>query len=208
MVAEQLSNSAYRITDGRVLEAMGRVPRHRFVPEEIRHRAYEDCALPIGYGQTISQPFVVAFMTRQLELKPTDRVLEIGTGCGYQAAVLAELAQEVYTIEIVPALAEAARATFDRLGYRNIQLRIGDGSGGWPEAAPFDAVMVACAPERVPPSLVDQLRDGGRMIIPLGPGKGQELVLLRKNGDQLTQRSVLPVRFVPMTGQAGPKEEK
>lgn len=204
MVREQLLSPIYHITDPRVLAAMGKVPRHRFVPEEIRHRSYDDCALPIGQGQTISQPFIVAFMTQQLEPKPTDRVLEIGTGSGYQAAVLAELVKEVYTIEIVDALAQRAKADLQQLNYANVQVRAGDGYQGWPVATPFDAIIVTCAPEQVPQPLVEQLKPDGRMIIPVGPEWDQNLVLLRKEGDRLVERAVLPVRFVPMTGQARP----
>jgi protein-L-isoaspartate(D-aspartate) O-methyltransferase len=202
MVQKQLSGSGRGITNVRVLAAMGKVPRHRFVPEELRHRAYDDGPLPIGHGQTISQPYIVAFMTGQLDPKPTDRVLEIGTGSGYQAAVLAELAGEVYTIEIVDALAQRAGAELKHLGYTNIHVRAGDGYQGWPEAAPFDAIIVTCAPEQVPQPLVEQLKEGGRMIIPIGPGWDQNLVLLRKQGGRLEKSAVLPVRFVPMTGKA------
>jgi protein-L-isoaspartate(D-aspartate) O-methyltransferase len=202
MVQEQLSSPGYNITNARVLAALGKVPRHRFVPAELRHQAYADGPLPIGYDQTISQPYIVAFMTGQLDPQPMDRVLEIGTGSGYQAAVLAQLVAEVYTIEIVEALAQRAEVDLKRLGYTNIHVRAGDGSQGWPEAAPFDAIIVTCAPEKVPPPLVEQLKDGGRMIIPVGPMGDQELVLLRKRGEQLEQRAVLSVRFVPMTGGA------
>jgi protein-L-isoaspartate(D-aspartate) O-methyltransferase len=202
MVQEQLSGSGRNITNARVLAVMEKVARHEFVPSEFRFRAYEDRALPIGYDQTISQPYIVAFMTEQLDPRPTDRVLEIGTGSGYQAAVLALLVAEVYTIEIIEPLAQRAEADLKRLGYTNIHVRAGDGCQGWPEAAPFDAIIVTCAPEKVPPPLVEQLRDGGRMIIPVGPWGDQELVLLRKQGEQLEQRAVLPVRFVPMTGGA------
>ena len=202
MVNEQLSGSGRGLTNARVLDGMGKVPRHEFVPAELRHRAYDDSSLPIGYGQTISQPFVVAFMTEQLNPQPTDRVLEIGTGSGYQAAVLAGLVREVCTIEIVEPLALRARADLLRLGYTNIQARSGDGHLGWPEAAPFDAIIVTCAPESVPAPLVEQLRDGGRMIIPIGPVGDQNLILLRKQGGRLVQSAVLPVRFVPMTGKA------
>ena len=202
MVQEQLSSPGYNITNARVLAALGKVPRHRFVPAELRHQAYADGPLPIGHGQTISQPYIVAFMTGQLDPQPMDRVLEIGTGSGYQAAVLAQLVAEVYTIEIVEALAQRAEADLKRLGYTNIHVRAGDGCQGWPEAAPFDAIIVTCAPEKVPPPLVEQLKDGGRMIIPVGPMGDQELVLLRKRGEQLEQRAVLSVRFVPMTGGA------
>ena len=202
MVQEQLSGSGRGITNARVLAAMGRVPRHEFVPAELRYRAYDDGPLPIGYDQTISQPYIVAFMSEQLNFQPTDRVLEIGTGSGYQAAVLAELVGEVYTIEIVDALAQRAEADLKRLGYTNIHARAGDGSQGWPDAAPFDAIIVTCAPEQVPQPLVEQLKEGGRMIIPVGPGWDQELVLLHKQGGRLEKRAVLPVRFVPMTGKA------
>jgi protein-L-isoaspartate(D-aspartate) O-methyltransferase len=202
MVAEQLAGSGRGITNLRVLKVMGRVPRHEFVPEGLRASAYDDCPLPIGHGQTISQPFIVAFMTEQLEPKPTDRVLEIGTGSGYQAAVLAELTAQVYTIEIVEDLAQRAEADLKRLGHTNVCVRAGDGYKGWPEAAPFDSIMVTCAPEKVPQPLIEELKDGGRMIIPVGPAWNQELVLLRKRAGKLEQTAVLPVRFVPMTGQA------
>ena len=202
MIQEQLVGAGRNITNARVLAVMGKVPRHEFVPMELQPRAYEDRALPIGYDQTISQPYVVAFMTEQLDPKPTDRVLEIGTGSGYQAAVLAQLVAEVHTIEIIEPLAKRAEADLKRLGYTNIHVRAGDGSQGWPEAAPFDAIIVTCAPEKVPQPLVEQLKDGGRMIIPIGRMGDQELVLLRKQGGQLEKRAVLPVRFVPMTGGA------
>jgi protein-L-isoaspartate(D-aspartate) O-methyltransferase len=202
MVAEQLVGPGRNITNARVLSVMGRVPRHEFVPERLRHSAYQDHPLPLGHSQTISQPFIVAFMTEQLEPKPTDRVLEIGTGSGYQAAVLAELVARVYTIEIVEDLARRALADLKRLGYTNVQVRAGDGYRGWPEAAPFDTIIVTCAPERVPQPLVDQLKDGGRLIIPVGTTWNQELVLLRKRAGKLEQQAVLPVSFVPMTGEA------
>jgi protein-L-isoaspartate(D-aspartate) O-methyltransferase len=203
MVREQLSAPGRGLTNARVLAAMGRVPRHEFVPEKLRHEAYEDHPLPIGHEQTISQPFIVAFMTEALAPQPGERFLEIGTGSGYQAAVLADLGVEVFTIEIVEALARRAAADLQRLGYTNVHVRAGDGYRGWPEHAPFDAVIVTCAPDRVPQPLIEQLRDGGRMIIPVGGGWGQDLVVLRKAGDRLDQRAVLPVRFVPMTGGAG-----
>jgi protein-L-isoaspartate(D-aspartate) O-methyltransferase len=202
MVAEQISGPGRNITNARVLAAMGKVPRHKFVPERLRYQAYQDCPLPIGHDQTISQPYVVAFMTEQLEPKPIDHVLEIGTGSGYQAAVLAEVVAKVYTVEIIEDLARRAAADLKRLGYTNVCVRTGDGYKGWPEAAPFDAIIVTCAPEKVPPPLIEQLKDGGRMIIPVGPTWDQELVLLRKQGDRLERRAVLPVRFVPMTGQS------
>ncbi len=209
MVAEQLAAPGRDITNARVLEVMGRVPRQAFVPQRLRADAYDDHPLPIGHGQTISQPYIVAFMTEQLEPKPTDRVLEVGTGSGYQAAVLAELVAQVYTIEIVEELAHRAAADLKRLGYTNVQVRAGDGYKGWPEAAPFDSIIVTCAPERVPQPLIDQLKDGGRMIIPVGRIWNQELVLLRKRGAKLEQQEVLPVSFVPMTGEAegSPKSE-
>ncbi len=201
MVARQIR--ARGVGDPRVLEAMGRVPRHEFVPAILRHSAYGDFPLPIGHGQTISQPYIVAFMTEALRPAPTDRVLEIGTGSGYQAAVLAELVAQVYTIEIVAPLGERAREDLARLKYKNVQVRVGDGYEGWPEHAPFDAIIVTCSPEHVPKPLVEQLRDGGRMIIPVGDSRiGQELYLLEKRGNQVVKRAVLPVRFVPMTGKA------
>jgi protein-L-isoaspartate(D-aspartate) O-methyltransferase len=203
MVSQQIAASGRDITNARVLAAMGKVPRHEFVPENLRALAYNDHPLPIGHDQTISQPFIVAFMTEKLEPKTTDKVLEIGTGSGYQAAVLAELVREVYTIEIVEPLARRAEADLKRLGYTNVFVRAGDGYKGWPEAAPFDAVIVTCAPEHVPQPLVDQLKEGGRMIIPVGPAGNQELYLLSKRGDKVERRAVLPVRFVPMTGSRG-----
>jgi protein-L-isoaspartate(D-aspartate) O-methyltransferase len=199
MVVEQISCPGRDITNARVLAAMGKVPRHEFVPERLRHEAYRDSPLPIGHGQTISQPYIVAFMTEQLDPRPGDRVLEIGTGSGYQAAVLSELVAQVYTIEIIADLAERAAADLKRLGYTNVFVRAGDGYNGWPSAKPFDAVIVTCAPENVPEQLIDQLKDGGRMIIPVGPTWNQKLVLLHKQGDRLERRAVLPVRFVPMT---------
>lgn len=204
MVEHHLQGRAGRdIRDKRVLEAMGKVPRHAFVPENLRTEAYRDSALPIGHGQTISQPYVVAFMTEKLEPKASDRVLEVGTGSGYQAAILAELVAEVYSIEIVEPLGQRAKRTLETLGYENVHVRIGDGYQGWPEQAPFDAVIVTCAPENIPQPLVDQLREGGRMIIPVGPTRGtQHLYLLRKRAGKVEQESVLPVRFVPMTGEA------
>jgi protein-L-isoaspartate(D-aspartate) O-methyltransferase len=190
------------VTEERLLMAMRKVPREQFVPETMRGQSYSDGPLPIGYGQTISQPFVVAFMTEKLHLRPTDRVLEIGTGSGYQAAILAELAAEVYTIEIVEPLGKRAAQTLQRLDYKNVQVKIGDGYQGWPEHAPFDAVIVTCAPDHVPRPLVEQTKEGGRIIIPVGPAGDQTLYLLEKKNGQLEQRAVLPVLFVPMTGEA------
>lgn len=210
MVSEQLTVRGRDITNGRVLAAMGKVPRHEFVPEGLRQLAYEDQPLPIGHEQTISQPYIVAFMTEALQPRHSDRVLEIGTGSGYQAAVLAELVSEVHTIEIITELANRAAADLKRLGYTNVHVRAGDGYQGWSEAAPFDAIIVTCAPDKVPQPLIEQLKEGGRMIIPVGSGWNQELVLLRKQGGQVQKRSVLPVRFVPMTGagQKKPAAEK
>ena len=200
MVKEQVAMRG--VTDTRLLAALRKVPRDQFVPEAVRHLAHTDQPLPIGHEQTISQPFIVAFMTEKLQLKPTDRVLEIGTGSGYQAAILAELAREVYTIEIVAPLGKRAQTTLQRLGYKNIHVKIGDGYEGWPEEAPFDAVIVTCAPEHVPRPLIDQTREGGRVIIPVGAADSQLLYLLEKKAGRLQQRAVLPVRFVPMTGEA------
>lgn len=202
MVQEQLAGPGRDLTNGRVLAVMGKIPRHEFVPEPQRSLAYEDRALPIGYGQTISQPYIVGLMTEQLDPQPADRILEIGTGSGYQAAVLSGLVREVYTLEILEPLANRAIADLKRLGFTNVLVRLGDGYQGWPEAAPFDAIIVTCAPDNVPQPLIKQLQDGGRMIIPVGPLDDQELVLLRKQGGQLVKTSVLPVRFVPMTGEA------
>ena len=176
------------------------------MPLEHRKNAYEDQPLPIGHHQTISQPFIVALMTEQLKPQPTDKVLEIGTGSGYQAAILAGLVKEVFTIEIVEPLAKRAETDLRRLGYTNVFVKAGDGYKGWPEHAPFDAIIVTCAPDQVPQPLIEQLRDGGRMIIPVGPDGGmQELFLLEKRGGEVKQRAVLPVRFVPMTREAGAK---
>jgi len=187
------------ITDERVLAAMRQVPRHEFVPEDVRAWAYEDTALPIGLDQTISQPYIVALMSELLDCRPGDRVLEIGTGSGYQAAVLASMGCDVWSIEILPTLGERAAATLARLGYE-AHARIGDGYAGWPEQAPFDGVIVTAAPEQVPAALVAQLTPGGRMVIPVGPAGGvQELMLLRRHEDgTLEEREIIPVRFVPM----------
>jgi protein-L-isoaspartate(D-aspartate) O-methyltransferase len=197
MVQQQLVTRG--INDARVLAAMAKVPREEFVTPESRAASYEDGPLPIGYAQTISQPYIVAFMTEQLRPKPSDRVLEVGTGSGYQAAILAELVSEVYSIEIVEPLAKNAEATLQRLGYKNVHLKIGDGYQGWPEVGPFDAIIVTCAPEKVPQALIAQLKDGGRMVIPVGERFAQQLYLLEKRNGQLKQSATLPVRFVPMT---------
>ena len=201
MVQQQLMPRGIR--DSRVLAAMSKVPREEFVPVDSRSASYEDGPLPIGYDQTISQPYIVAFMTERLQLKPNNSVLEVGTGSGYQAAVLAELGADVFTIEIVEPLAKNAEATLQRLGYKNVHVKVGDGYGGWPEHAPFDAIIVTCAPNHVPQQLTDQLKDGGRMIIPVGERFAQQLYLLDKKDGRLRESAVLPVRFVPMAGEAG-----
>jgi protein-L-isoaspartate(D-aspartate) O-methyltransferase len=205
MVEEQIVGRDVRAP--RVVAAMGEVPRHLFVPAARRALAYADTALPIGSGQTISQPYVVALMTSLLDLGPGARVLEVGTGSGYHAAVLSRLAGEVYTIEIVPELAARARRTLARLGYGNVHVRTGDGYRGWPEAAPFDAILLTAAPRQVPAPLLAQLKPGGRLVAPVGPpadaGAEQELVVLVKRAQGgVDTRRVLPVRFVSMTGEA------
>ncbi len=200
MVDEQLR--ARDIRSVRVLDVMRKVPRHLFIPEPERARAYGDFPLPIGQGQTISQPYIVAFMTQGLDVGPDDRVLEIGTGSGYQAAILGKLAKDVYTIEIVEALAERARATLKDGGYRNVHVRAGNGYLGWPEHAPYDRIMVTAAPAEVPPALIEQLKVGGLMAIPVGT-REQELRILRRTATGLETLATLPVRFVPMTGHPG-----
>lgn len=204
MVEEQLKPRG--IHDERVLAAMSKLPREEFVPQNMRTQSYADNALPIGHDQTISQPFIVAYMTEQLRLQPTDRVLEIGTGSGYQAAILAELAKDVYTIEIIEPLAKDASARLARLVYKNAHVKVGDGYRGWPEVAPFDAIIVTCAPDKVPQPLTEQLKEGGRMIIPVGSGLDQQLFLLEKKEGQMAERAILPVRFVPMAGEAATKK--
>ena len=185
------------ITDRKVLEVMLKVERHKFVPKDIQHLAYIDEPLPIGFGQTISQPYIVALMTQLLELKGDEKVLEIGTGSGYQAAILAEIAKEVYTIEIIPELAQRAEKLLKELGYKNIFVKIGDGYLGWPEHAPFDKIILTCAPEEIPQTLVEQLKDGGKMVLPVGRGV-QDLIVVEKQKDKIITKSVIPVRFVPM----------
>ena len=200
MVREHLR--ARGITDRAVLKAMGKVERHEFVPANARHLAYADHPLPIGKGQTISQPFVVALMTQAIEPRAGQKVLEIGTGSGYQAAVLAEIVGEVYTIEIVPELAEEARQRLERLGYANVHVKAGDGFYGWPEAAPFDSIIVTAATERVPKRLMEQLKEGGMMVLPLGPTNTfQYLTLIINKPDGPEMRYLSGVRFVPMTGK-------
>ncbi len=200
MVSEQLKSRDIR--DQRVLDAMLKVPRHMFVPPALRSQAYVDSPLPIGHDQTISQPYIVAFMTQSLKIDPGHRVLEIGTGSGYQAAILGVLAGEVYSIEIVQALAERAGATLAEQGHRNVHVKHGNGYLGWPEHAPFDRVMVTAAPDEVPPALVKQLKVGGLMAIPVGTAS-QELRILRRTATGLETLDTLPVRFVPMTGRPG-----
>jgi protein-L-isoaspartate(D-aspartate) O-methyltransferase len=186
------------VKDARVLAAMEKVPRHRFMRASDIDYAYADSPVSIGLGQTISQPYIVAFMTEALRVKPTDKVLEIGTGSGYQAAVLGELAREVYTIEIVPELAEQSSKVLKELGYANVHVRSGDGYAGWPEHAPFDAVIVTAAPDHVPQPLVDQLKIDGRLVIPVGRGE-QDLLVYTRTKDGLREEDRLPVRFVPLT---------
>lgn len=198
MVTKQLA--ARGIADTRVLSAMAKVPRHEFVPEELQDEAYIDSPLPIGYRQTISQPYIVAFMTQALAPKADDKILEVGTGSGYQAAVLAELVAEVYTIEIVHELAVSAKDRLKRLAYKNIQVRSGDGYLGWQEAAPFDAIMVTAGADHIPQPLIDQLQSGGKLIMPVGTRLFQDLQILRKDDSgKVKVEKVLPVRFVPLT---------
>ena len=199
MVREQIE--ARGVRDPRVLAAMREIPRHEFVPEAQRASAYEDRPLPIGAGQTISQPYIVAVMSELLELDGSEKVLEIGTGSGYQAAVLGRLAREVYSIEIVPELAHRAQAELARQGYANVQVRQGDGYRGWPEHAPFDAVLVTAAPDHLPQPLVEQLAQGGRMVVPVGHG-AQELVRITRDERGVHEERLIGVRFVPMRGEA------
>jgi len=199
-LAEALSQNG--ISDERVLEAIRGLSRADFVPESLRASATQDSPLPIGHGQTISQPFIVAYMTQALALQPGERVLEIGTGSGYQAAVLARMGVEVYTVEVLPELARSARERLERLGLGHIHFRLGDGTAGWPEAAPFDAILGTAAPEELPPALYHQLRPGGRLLVPVGPQKGhQELIRVTRppRGQVPEVEKLLAVRFVPMT---------
>lgn len=195
MIKEQII--ARGIKDPKVISAMKKVDRHLFVPRHLRDYVYEDGPLAIGYGQTISQPYIVAFMTEALELKPADVVLEIGTGSGYQAAILAEIVKQVYTIEILKPLADGARERLRDLGYKNIEVKYGDGYLGWPQYAPFDKIIVTAAPDEIPLELVRQLKVGGRMVVPIG-SFFQELYLITKTEDGFTKKALLPVRFVPM----------
>jgi protein-L-isoaspartate(D-aspartate) O-methyltransferase len=204
MVDEQI---AFRgVTDPRVLAVMGKVPRHEFMPEALRAQAYGDHAMPIGEGQTISQPYIVALMSELLELKGDERVLEIGTGSGYQAAVLAELCQKVFTIERVKTLADRARATLDRLGYKNVVMKVYDGTYGWKEMSPFDAIIVTAAAPDVPDTLVDQLKDGGRLVIPVGERYSQVLMKVIKSPSGVVTKTTIPCVFVPLIGAKGWKE--
>ncbi len=198
MVETQIKSRG--VKDERVLSAMLKVERHRFVPEAYESQAYSDQPLPIGEGQTISQPYIVALMTELLELKGDEKVLEVGTGSGYQAAILAELAKEVYTIEIIEALANSSKELLLRLGYKNIHVKVGDGYLGWPEAAPFDAIIVTCAPDHIPKPLLEQLKEGGRLVVPVGT-YSQELKKVVKRSGKIETTDVIPVIFVPMTGE-------
>jgi len=200
MVDEEIV--AAGVKNRRVIKAMRNTPRHEFVPLSQRRFAYYDMALPIGESQTISPPFIVAYMTEALDPRPTDKVLEIGTGSGYQAAVLSGLVDEVYTIEIVPSLGRRAARTLKRLRYGNVHVKVGDGYQGWPDHAPFDKIIVTCSPEKVPPLLAAELKEGGRMVIPIGRRYQQTLYLLRKRGGKMEQEAMRPVLFVPMTGSA------
>jgi len=203
MVTEQIQRRG--ISDKLVLSAMRKVPRHEFVPDDMKPYAYEDSPLPIGEKQTISQPYIVALMTELLGLKGGEKVLEIGTGSGYQAAILAEIAKEVYTIEIIKYLADSADERLHRLGYKNVTVKYGDGYQGWKEHAPFDGIIVTAAPDHIPQPLVDQLKIGGKMVIPVGD-TFQELKLIIKKDENVTEKSIVPVRFVPMTGEAQQKK--
>jgi len=198
MIDDQIR--ARGVTNPAVLDAMRKVPRHLFVPPNLRDAAYEDGPLPIGQGQTISQPYIVAYMTEALGIRPGEHVLEIGTGSGYQAAVLAEIAREVYTIEIVPELADRARETLAGLGYKNVHVRIGNGYAGWPEKAPFPRIIVTAAPDEVPPALVEQLAAGGVMVVPVGTSF-QEMTIVTKTAQGIARKATIPVRFVPMVGK-------
>ncbi|WP_422080212.1 protein-L-isoaspartate(D-aspartate) O-methyltransferase [Ulvibacterium sp.] len=198
MVKTQLRNRD--ISNEATLEAMLNVPRHLFVPQNLRELAYTDGPLPIGEGQTISQPYIVAYMTQALQLRPNHKVLEIGTGSGYQAAVLSEIVDSVYTVEIVEKLGRSAEKRLKKQDYNNIQVRIGDGYHGWPKKAPFDAIMVTAGAEQIPPKLVEQLKEGGRMIIPVGPHRGiRQLVLVTKKKGKIKHKELMAVRFVPFT---------
>lgn len=199
MLREQII--ARDITDQRVLDAMGGVPRHEFVPDNRKDDAYEDYPLAIGYGQTISQPYMVAYMSQIADIQPGDKVLEVGSGSGYHGSVMAKCGREVYSLEIVPALAERSKKTAESLGFKNLTIRQGDGYFGWPEKGPFDAIVVTAASEHVPPPLIQQLAEGGRMIIPVGhPFVTQMLVMVEKKNGKISSKELMPVNFVPLTG--------
>ena len=204
MVDEQIAGRG--VKDERVLAVMRKIPRHEFLPEGIRGMAYNDSALPLGEGQTMSQPYMVAIMTEFLGLKGTERVLEIGTGSGYQAAVLAELCQKVYTVERIKTIADKARATRDRLGYKSVAIKIYDGTYGWKEMAPYDAIIVTAGSPDIPAPLVDQLKEGGRMSIPVGDRYGQQLITVVKTAEGVTTERSIPCVFVPLIGNHGWKE--
>ncbi|MCD6099821.1 MAG: protein-L-isoaspartate(D-aspartate) O-methyltransferase [Candidatus Marinimicrobia bacterium] len=207
MVDEQIV--ARGITDRRVVKAMKSVPRECFVPDEYKELAYSDQPLPIGYGQTISQPYVVAFMTQELEIEPASKVLEIGTGSGYQTAILAEIAEKVYTVEVIEELSKRAEEALTKLGYRNIKFKVGDGREGWKEFAPFSRIIVTAASEDIPPELITQCEVGGIIVIPVGPkGWTQDLVKIRKLEGGITEQRMLPVRFVPLVKGKGKKGKK
>ena len=203
MVNSQIK--ARGVKNQQVLKAMEKVPRHLFVPSNLQNQAYNDNPLQIGEGQTISQPYIVGFMTAALEPDSTYRVLEIGTGSGYQAAILGEICDSVFTIEIFESLGESAAKILEKLGYQNIKVKIGDGYQGWPDKAPFDAIIVTCSPTQIPDPLTKQLKEGGKMIIPVGHSYQQELILLNKENGILKKKKVLPVRFVPMIDEQGVK---
>jgi len=202
MVDEQIKDRG--VSDLRVLSAMREVERHHFVPKNLQYAAYEDRPLPIGSGQTISQPFVVAVMTEALALSPTDRVLEIGTGSGYQAAILGKIVKEVYTIELLPELARQAQELLEKMGFTNIQVKAGDGYKGWPQAAPFDAIIVTAAPPEVPAALLEQLKVGGRLVIPVGNMGDQRLYLIKRLDSGFEKKEIFPVRFVPLVPAVNP----
>ena len=204
MVDEQIAGRG--VKDERVLAVMRKIPRHEFLPEGIRGMAYNDSALPLGEGQTMSQPYMVAIMTELLGLKGTERVLEIGTGSGYQAAVLAELCQKVYTVERIKTIADKARATLDRLGYKSVAIKIYDGTYGWKEMAPYDAIIVTAGSPDIPAPLVEQLKEGGRMVIPVGDRYGQQLITVVKTAEGMSTERSIPCVFVPLIGNHGWKE--
>jgi len=206
MVAEQIERRGIR--DARLLEALRTIPRHHFVPQDLRRDAYEDCPLPIGHGQTISQPYIVALMTELLCLEGTENVLEIGTGSGYQAAILACLAQTVHTVERIPELAQQAQRALAELGLENAHVHLGDGSQGWSQAAPYQGIIVTAAAPRAPQPILDQLADNGRLVIPVGSRFNQELELWSRSGEDFNLNRIIPVAFVPLRGAYGWKEDE